>query len=239
VRILSYLGEHVEVDVLLDGYERTFVSKDARYISYCEMRSFTKWVRGQFTEAVEWGRTGDELKSSSGVDTFHDVSHTLALALRDAGNPEEALPIFLGGQPLSTVVDPEELDDKRGGAYYGNIGRCLHFMGQIDTALVCYQKSALLVEKDLTHERIQNQGYIRLWIAEILVARGQLRLAHVFSRAAFLKWEHVYPAKASTATQLADQIGNRLPQRDQLDDVKFERICLDWILGRSVDAQFA
>jgi hypothetical protein len=112
-------------------------------------------------------------------------------------------------------------------------------MGQIDTALVCYQKSALLVEKDLTHERIQNQGYIRLWIAEILVARGQLRLAHVFSRAAFLKWEHVYPAKASTATQLADQIGNRLPQRDQLDDVKFERICLDWILGRSVDAQFA
>ena len=239
VRILSYLGEHAEVDALLDGYDRTFVNKDARYINYCEMRSFSKWVRGRFSEASEWGRIGDELKKSSGVDTVHDVSHTLALALRDGGKPEEALPILLGGRQLSDVIDPEELDEKRGGAYYGNIGRCLHFMGQIDTALICYQKSALLVEKELAGEYILNQGYIRLWIAELLVARGQLRLAYVFSRASFLKWEHVYPAKGSTATQLADQIGKRLSQRGQFDDVKFERICLDWILGRSIDAQLA
>jgi tetratricopeptide (TPR) repeat protein len=239
VRILSYLGEHAEVDLLLDGYDKTFVNKDSRYINYCEMRSFSKWVRGQFTEALEWGRTGDELRKSSGVDTVHDVSHTLALALRDAGKPEEALPILLEGRQLSDVVDSEELDERRGGAYYGNIGRCLHFMGQIDTALTCYQKSALLVEKESTSEHILNQGYIRLWIAELFVARAQLRLAHVFSRAAFLKWEHVYPAKASTAAQLADQMGKRLSQRDQFADIKFERICLDWILGRSVDAQFA
>jgi len=239
VRILSYLGEHVEVDALLDRYDRTFVNKDARYISYCEMRSFSKWVRGQFTEALEWGRTGDELKKASGVDTSHDVSHTLALALRDAGKPEEALPVFLRGQQSSAVVDPEELDEQRGGAYYGNIGRCLHFMGQIDTALVCYQKSALLIEKDTANEHIQNQGYVRLWIAELFVGRGELRLAYAFSRAAFSKWEHVYPEKAATAAQLADQIGKRLGQRDQFDDLKFERICLDWILGRSVDARFA
>lgn len=52
------------------------------------------------------------------MDTTHDVSHTLALALRDAGKSEEALPIFLEGRQLSEVVDPEELDEQRGGAYY-------------------------------------------------------------------------------------------------------------------------
>ncbi len=239
IKLLSYLGDHTEVDSLLEKYDKTFGSKDARYIHYCEMRAFSKWVRGQFSDAVEWGLVGRNLKQSSGVDTKYDVSHTLALALRDAGKPEEALPEFLKGRRLSEVVDPEEFEEQRGGAYYGNIGRCLHFLGQIDAALVCYQKSALLVEKDLKNEHVLNQGYIRLWIGELLVGREQIGLAYAFIKAAHLKWEQVYPDKASKAQQLAEQIRARVSPRSELGDSRVEKVCIDWILGRSVDSQFS
>ena len=146
--------------------------------------------------------------------------------------------MFLEGRPLSEVVDPEELDDQQSGAYYGNIGRCLHFMGQIDSTLICYQKSALLLEKHARNEHFVNQGFIRAWIGELFVAREQLRLAEVFFRAAYLKWEQVSPPRASKVMQLAKQIKSRKADAAQIDGRDVERICLDWILGRSVDAQF-
>ncbi|OFV97190.1 MAG: hypothetical protein A3H28_00440 [Acidobacteria bacterium RIFCSPLOWO2_02_FULL_61_28] len=111
-------------------------------------------------------------------------------------------------------------------------------MGQIDSALICYQKSALLIEKDPKREHVLNQGFIRAWIGELFVAREQFRLAAVFFRAAYLKWEQVAPPRASKVMQLAEQIKNRLADAVQIDDRDIERICLDWILGRSVDAQF-
>src|SRR5206468_2226343 len=154
VEMLSYLGENVEVDDLLQQYERTVPARDSRYISYAELRCTTKWLQGDFKQAVEWGRVGKALKENSHVDTAVVIDHSLALAERDAGNSEVALEIFLNGEPLIRVVDPEELTKERGGPFYGNIGRCLHFMGQVDAALVCYQKSALLIETDPIHEHV-------------------------------------------------------------------------------------
>lgn len=238
VRILSYLGEYSEVDNLLDKYEMIVPDKDARYINYCDMRCYSNWIRGEFTAAVKWGRIGQKLKESSGVDTKYDVTHSLALAERDAGQPEFALSVFLGGRSLSEVVDPEELDEKRDGAHYGNIGRCLHFMGQVDNALICYQKSALLIEKGLQSEHVLNQGYIRLWVGELLAAREQFKLSLVFFRAAYLKWEQTSPPKASKVALLSKQISARAPNSPRIDDRDVEGICVQWILGRSVDAQY-
>ena len=236
IKQLSYLGEHLEIDGLLDEYEKTVPEKDARYIHYCDLRCFTQWIRANFSSAVKWGTIGRDLKQSSGVDTQWDVSHTLALAERDAGHPESALTTFLLGRSLTEVIDPAELDEKRGGAYYGNIGRCLQFMGQTDWALVCYQKSAVLIEKDLKNEHVLNQGYIRLWVGEIFLARQQLRLATIFFRAAHLKWQQIFPSKAANAVQLAKQTESVMPLEPVIPDQKIERICLDWIAGRPTDA---
>jgi tetratricopeptide (TPR) repeat protein len=194
-------------------------------------------VCGEFSKAVEWGKIGQTLKDS-GVDTKYDVAHTLALAERDAGRPESALPVFLKGRTLSEVVDPDEFDDERAGAYYGNIGRCLHFMGQTDSALICYQKSALLLEKHGRNEHFVNEGFIRAWIGELFVAREQFRLAQVFFRAAYLKWEHVSPPRAATVAQLLKQIQSRSGNDVAVDDSEAEKTCLNWILGRTVDAKF-
>ena len=234
VRLLSHLGEHGQVDVLLDEYEDTIQDRGSQYVRYCEMRSNAKWLRGEFTEAVAWGEKGTKLIEESGVDIDDEIAHTLALARRDAGEPESALSVFLRGRALLDVLDPEELDERAGGAFYGNVGRCLHLLGQIESALTCYQKSALLIEKDFEHERVLNQGYIRLWVGELLVARQQYTLAHTFFRAAYLKWKDVYPARMNAAIELSDQIRARLKDKPSGDEL-VERICLDWIKGRSID----
>jgi tetratricopeptide (TPR) repeat protein len=196
LRNLSHLGEIHEADDLLDLYEKTVSDRDARYINYCEMRCYSYWFRGNFTEAVKWGKKGQHLKESSGVDTRYSTSHILALAERDAGQPESALPVFLEGRSLSEVIDPDELDEEKRGHYYGNVGRCLHLMGQIDSALVCYQKSALLIEQDPISELVLHEAYIRTWIAELLEAREEFKLAYVFFRAALRRWDLASPPQA-------------------------------------------
>jgi tetratricopeptide (TPR) repeat protein len=235
LHILSELGEHSEVDSLLASYELTVENKDARYINYCDLRCYAEWSRDEFSSAVAWGKRGQDLRTSTGVDTSFDVSHNLALAERDAGRPEYALPLFLLGRKLSDLTDPEELDEDRGGHYYGNIGRCLHFMGQVEEALVCYQKSALLLEK-ARHEHVLNQGHIRAWIAELLVARKQTRLAYAFYKAAYIKWRETSPPRASRAEQSALPLRHRIGDFSHRLDEAAETICRDWILGKHVDA---
>ena len=237
VDLLGDLGEYQEIEDLLEKYQATVPEKDARYIHYCEMRCHLNWVRGEFSKAVEWGKIGQNLKAS-GVDTAYDAAHSLALAERDAGRPESALPVFLQGLTLSEVLDPDEFDDSKTGAYYGNIGRCLHFMGQIDSALICYQKSALLLEKHAGKEFFVNEGFIRAWIGELLVAREQFRLAQVFFRSAHLKWEDASPPRAANVAQLLKNLQSRTGNDVEIDDTEAEKICLNWILGRTVDAKF-
>lgn len=238
VENLSYLGEHREVDALLAQYENIIPDKDARYIRYCGLRSFSKWIRGEFTAAVEWAKIGDQLKKSSDLDITYPIDHQLALAERDAGEPESALPVFLAGQTLAQAIDPDELDENRGGSHYGNVGRCLHFMGQIDSALVCYQKSALLIEKSSSQEHVRNQGYIRTWIGELLMARQQFRLAEIFFRAAQQKWSQVSPPKVTRVRELARSARLRVLADDPIEDRHVEKICRDWMLGLNVDARF-
>jgi tetratricopeptide (TPR) repeat protein len=237
IRNLSYLGEYGDADQLLTRYEVTVAERDARYINYCELRCFSYWVRGELVNSIEWGKKGESLKLISDVDTQYDIAHSLALAQRDAGQPELALPVFLRGRSLSAVIDPDELDEKQDGAYYGNIGRCLHFAGQIDGALVCYQKSALLIEKSPTTEHVLNQGYIRSWIGELLVGREQFKLASIFFKASHAKWQQVSPPKAEHILRVAGQIKNRIPAFE-IKDREAEKICLDWIFGRTADSSF-
>ena len=236
---LSYLGERSEVESLLNEYEKTVPNRDARYIRYCGERSHSSWIRGDFAAALEWARLGQSLKAASGADIAYSIEHQLALAQRDSGQPELALPSFLMGRALAEVLDPDELDPERGGDHYGNIGRCLHFMGQVDAALICYQKSALVIEKRPRTDHVRNQGYIRTWIGELLAAREQYRLAEAFFQAAYLKWSQVSPPKAASALQQVEQMSSRLARGSRKSDLEAEKVCLDWILGRNVDAKYA
>ena len=204
--ITARFGRIDECNSLLERYLGTIDGKNARYIHYCDMNCFLFWVNEDFSSAILWGEEGARLKSESGVDTEYDTSHHLALAKRDGGLVDQALGYFLLGSKLEEVVDPANIDQSRDGAFYGNIGRCLHLMGQIEPALSCYKKSGALIESKPDGERVCNQAYVRQWVGELMVTRNDERLGEAFLRAALSKWQIVSPPKARSLLRSLDAL---------------------------------
>jgi tetratricopeptide (TPR) repeat protein len=236
IHFLVDMGEDQEVDDMLEKYEMSLRNKDWHYVSYCDLRCYSKWARGDFVSALQWGKKAQSLQTEADADKKINTSHNLALAERDAGRPEVAVSTFLGDRTLPEVIDPEELDESSPGDYYGNIGRCLHLMGQLDGALACYQKSAILLEK-AREQHIVNQGYIRAWIGEMLLARGQVKLAAVFYRAAYFKWQQTAPPRAARINDVLGSLRQQGLDVDKIEAEEIEEICVDWILGGNLDSK--
>lgn len=168
------------------------------------------------------------------MDTQFDTEHNLALAQRDAGMVDEALRVFLKGIDLGAVIDPDEFDETWYHAFYGNVGRCLHLMGQIEPALVCYRKSAILLQS--AHAKhIEDQGYIRLWIGELLIAKGEFCAGSRFLTAAMKKWELVSPGRNAAIDAKLSELMDNLGDCKPLSERNIERYCVAWIFGRERD----
>jgi tetratricopeptide (TPR) repeat protein len=196
IESVADMGRQSQTMYLLERYKDTIPHKNARYINYCDVICFAYWSMGDYVTATKWGVEGVQLKSSSGVDTAFDASHHLALAQRDSGAVDEALKYFLRGEKLEKVLDPDDIGEEKGGAFYGNIGRCLHFSGQLDSTLVCYRKSAQIIEDEVAQNSVVNKGYIRQWVGEVMYSKGNLKLASACFSAALTNWELVAPPKA-------------------------------------------
>jgi tetratricopeptide (TPR) repeat protein len=206
VRMLVTLGRTDVASSSLDDYELTLEGKDARYINLCDMRCHLLWSNRSYPAAIRWGSEGVELKRRSGVDTEFDSSHNLALAQRDAGLVDPALDFFLNGEELSDVTDPETMIPDRDEAFYGNVGRCLQFMGQIEPALACYRKSARLLEGGKGAYAAENQAYVRQWIGELLLAKKEFDQALPFFVAAHARWERIAPPQAERIQRDIDKV---------------------------------
>ena len=71
-------------------------------------------------------------------------------------------------------------------------------MGRLDEALICYVKSAQLLEESQNDEHLLlNKGYIRSWIAELLVRQEEVDPAAASYRAAVYIWEDSSPPRAA------------------------------------------
>ena len=187
--------EHSETAGLLERYESAIPGKSTQFILLCDLRCYAHWYAGRYDAAVHWGERGVELKERSAVDTVFSSQHNLALAKRDRGQVEDALEIFLEGEPIERVAKPGERIADKGAHFYGNIGRCLFLSGRTEEALTCYVKSAQLLEEGRTRTDELNRGYIRSWIAELMTMRGEVELAAAFYRAAACIWMETAPPR--------------------------------------------
>jgi tetratricopeptide (TPR) repeat protein len=230
-RILVNLGRSEEYLDLIEQYNATVPAKDVRYINYCDLRSMMHWTRTEFKEAIEWGEKGKDLKDKTDVDTKYSTEHHLALAQRDYGRPDTALIYFLHGASIEKLIDPDEFDEQRDPSFYGNVGRCLHLMGQIDPALICYRKSALLLQKD-RNPHVENQGFVRSWIGELLLAKGDFCSAKAFLQAAKSKWRLVAPQRAVSIDEKLKEIESQTLDCVPLNASNSERYVLAWINER-------
>ncbi len=231
VRVLTQLGRFSEADEYIHRFEDTITGKTARYICLCNMRCYSYWYRKDFDLAKEWGKKGSELKGVGRLDTRHDCLHNLALAQRDSGEVDVALPYFLQGQDLQTVLAAASVDEKRSGEYYGNIGRCLWLKNETQGALSCLRKSALLLESSSDGNTLMNQGWAAFWIGEILERQEQFELAILAFRRASVKWRSVAPPLCDSAQDaiLRLQRTRNASAHHVPTDAEVDRIFLRWL----------
>ena len=220
VKVMIEMG-HEAIEDLLEKYEAAIPGKSAQFILLCDLRCYAKWFVREFELAIRWGERGEKLKESTAVDTVFSTKHNLALSRRDGGRVTEALETLLDGEALSAVVTPGERIEQRGAHFFGNVGRCLFLTERREDALVCYAKSAQLLEPSTNSRNQLNRGYIREWIAELLVEKGDLDLAAASYRAAVCIWEGISPPRAEEAKRALEGMAAEHPRLsvyiDELD----------------------
>ena len=208
---------------LLKRYEAAIPGKSSQFILLCDLRCYADWYTGKYDSAIRWGEKGARLKESTSVDTGFSTKHNLALSLRDAGRVSEAIQSFLDGESLEAVVTPGERIQGKGAPFYGNIGRCLFLTSRLDEALVCYVKSAQLLEESRTHIERLNKGYIRSWIAELLVQQEEFELAAASYRAAVCIWNDSSPPRAAQVRDKLETLVTGHPElRTYLDEADWK-----------------
>lgn len=228
---LGHLGRHEDVDRWLEKFKSEVEDKSVRYIWMCDVAAFAHWIRKDYDGAIKWGTEGVRLISESHFDTFFEPHHTLGLALRDSGRVSEALTYFLGGETLEAVLTPAHFDNKRSGAFYGNIGRCLQMEGRYDDALVCLKKSARLLEAERNLHAPINRGWAAHWLGETLVLQGNSDLGYAAHRTAAAKWKNISPMRSQEAAGAAQNLVPLLSEKTLIatGDWECEQRYLGWL----------
>jgi len=228
VQILSDLGHFRDADRYLDHLEATIPGKTARYIKLCDLRCYSFWGRREFSRAIEWGRRGDELKTSTSLDTENDCRHHLALARRDSGDVAAALEYFrhgIGTKDLLVGNVPKQWVSD--GPFWGNIGRCLQLQGYLPEAAVCLIRSAVALQRDGGHSTVVvNRGWAAKWLGEVSEASGDMPSAHVCFLAAQEYWRRSSPPRADALHADIARVAN--PARD-IPSWQIERAYRDWL----------
>lgn len=171
------------------------------------------WLAEDYEEAIRYGRLGADLKRRSGADVHVDVEHALALALRDTKNTDnlqEALAIFLDGNSMEGLLLNEDTETQSM-AFYGNIGRCLQFMEQLDNAMQFYRMSLESGAPDDDDATSYNKAYAFWWIGEVFDARQEPFAAAHFFRYAQTIWLRNSPPLARKMARLIEGLIEKLP----------------------------
>ena len=190
-------GHHATFQYLSE-FESAIPGKSSQYILLCDLRCYANWHGGNHDSAITWGERGEQLKDGTPVDTRYSTKHNLSLARRDAGLLDTALAGFLGDESLEVVLSPSGPDHKEA-PFFGNIGRCLFFSDRLDDALICFVKSARLLESQQDPSSRLNKGYIRLWFGELLEATSNRDMAAAMYQAASYMWRDNSPPRADQA----------------------------------------
>ena len=223
-----------DADDLLNRFLGTIPQRTARYIKFCDIRCRSYWTRGDFQSAVEWGKTGYDLKRKSDVDTPFDCRHNLALAMRDGGDPAGAIDLFLESKSLDDLLNETERDEDVNAPLHGNVGRCLFKMGRVDDAMKCFRVSALLLEDDDGAARLSNQAYAREWIGDAFELKGNLAEARAF----FVSAEHILqrslPVRARKIRVAIDRLSSIIAGREP-DSSYAQSVVRRWLQQGSVN----
>lgn len=231
IRIMVEIGQSDEARHYLNQYSCIAPSGTARYIALCDLTAYVEWFEKNYEKAIDWGKRGVNLKKTSGLDTQHDSSHTLALAQRDSGLVDDALAHFCFGQNIESIIKEDHFSSKRDASFYGNIGRCLYFKEEIQNAMILYSKSVQLLERSDGSSDILNSGYGTLWIGEALEKLMKFEEAYLFYRKCTSIWGGRAPKRAEEIHVRLTKLESKIPQSTKdFTDEMVDGLCKKWIV---------
>lgn len=230
--ISEYGGDDEFVDESLGLYEESIGQNSERFINSLSIRCYRNWIKGDFSKAISYGERAEYIKDRIKSDDNYLSSHNLALARRDSGvsvDLDKALSFFLSGDTLSSVLSPGETDPRRGGPFYGNVGRCLFLKGDLSGAEIALCKSFVILIDGDTGDRLINLGYAAFWLYEVLASKlGDD--SRYFLLYAISVWKTVAPALANKKRlEYQDVIsGVEYARLEAFEDWRVERFCADY-----------
>lgn len=230
IKTMTEVGQNEEAKEFLEIYTRHTPSGTSRFISICDLNCYVNWFNHDYDKATEWGRRGETLKKTSGLDTKYDTSHNLALSLRDSGHIDDALKIFSHGLSLEKILKENHNSSKRDASFYGNIGRCIGLLKDEKTALALYLKSYELLEADSGARVMLNKGYASFWIAETLYDLERYSDSYYFAKKALRIWEKRAPLLSCRPEKLMERLTDKVPPKVLMaSDTDIEIYCSDLV----------
>ncbi|UMY65382.1 MULTISPECIES: SIR2 family protein [unclassified Flavobacterium] len=236
---LTQMGNFSEAEILLEKYKKLIPGKSVHYLAYCSEKVYSYWYQGRFSEAIEMGEEGVALLEESSLADSYSLRHNLALAHRDSKVNEsvhKALHYFSNGQNIDSLVE-HQLIKEFGGAYYGNIGKCLEYLGEREKALVFYYYSLKLLMNEDHINTILNVGYACLWIASILSDNSDEENALYFLRYGKISWDKTSPPRSSELTKRWNEIQSKDSLKSRIESFsewKIQNHCSNHIASKIV-----
>jgi tetratricopeptide (TPR) repeat protein len=234
--IITLVEHHREPEgrAYLSRFQEAGGERTVARLHYYHIASYVEWMLRNYKLAIELGREGLLLKAESHIDTEEDTSHTLALALRDNGDLDEALKIFALDQPIENILADDHFSSGKKPEFYGNIGRCLQLKHDLRSALRCYVKSAELLLKSSGATDILNRGYAALWIGEVMEELGDYEIAFCFYRMAAYIWTMRMPLRVGEPMEGLARVRPFVHESwASMSNNAVDKYCRNWIANRS------
>ena len=195
LRTLGDYGKEENGNQLIENYERFVPRGTANYIGWCTAMCDFKWTLGKYDEAIHWGEEGNQLKLESDIDTVFDTLHSLNLSKRDSGKAQEALAYFSRNRDLDEILSADHKSEDFNAPFFGNIGRCVHLLGDYESALKFYVRSADLLSTEKDAISVMNKGWASLWIGLVCIDLKDWENAKLFLSKSRDIWRERAPFK--------------------------------------------
>lgn len=225
-------GNIASTELYLGKLQNLIAGKNSDYILLLALKTHHYWTNNDFINAIKYGEEVEYLISLTGENDKWGGRHRLNLAYRDSkitSNIEKSLSFFLSGYSLNEISNQGIFNKELSYSLYGNVGRCLYFLGKNKEALDCYSKSMILIEDSSISDANLNKGYGSNWIAEALLDSGHDEHIHFFLNA-YINWKKCSPPLANKLEKTIIEIPKTSTSTSiqSLENWQIEKYCDEW-----------
>ena len=231
---ITEFGMYHEATKAVKDYESLLDGQGEDYIELLDAQCYLYWYEKAFSLAISCGKRAVELKRKGDSSSAKPTNHYL-LALRDSKTPENiqfALDGFLEGNAIDAIFHTPFVNE-HDSSYFGNIGRCLWYQKEYESAFRCYKQSFNKLSQEKDTNTAINKGYAAAWICEYLIQIGDYENATIFHILAIAKWNRVSPPRATQQKELAAELKDKCPEYLQmiqgLSERELESRCVEFL----------